>query len=102
MTALADIQKQTGNSLTMFQRIAKNDQTAIADCVDRYGNLIWALARKFTVSTEEAEIAAREIFTDIWQFAGRFDSTDLDEPIFITRIARRRLIARAPKVEQTI
>ena len=86
----------------MFQRIAENDRTAIADCVDCYGNLIWALARKFTVSTAEAEIAAREIFTDIWQFAGRFDSTDLDEPLFITRVARRRLIARTKKITQTI
>jgi DNA-directed RNA polymerase specialized sigma24 family protein len=94
---LATIKKQRNNSLTMFQKIAKNDQNAVVDCIDQYGNLIWALARNLTDSTEDAEIAVREIFLDIWRYAAQYDSTDYDELIFITILARNRLINKVKK-----
>ncbi len=55
----------------LFQRIYENDRTAITECIDTYGNFIWALARKHTASNEKAELAAQEIFEDIWQYAMR-------------------------------
>ena len=81
-------------SLAILQRIAKADKTAAKDCVDAYGNLVWAMARKYTDSLEEAETATLEIFRDIWKYAGRCDSTKFDEVTFIALIARRRLIKR--------
>jgi RNA polymerase sigma-70 factor (ECF subfamily) len=96
MTALAvqTIQKtnQTANPPTILQRVADRDQTVIKDCIDNYGNFIWALARKFTNSTEEAEAATQEIFTDIWRYAERIDSKQYDENVLIGLIAKRRLI----------
>ncbi|MGI8641027.1 MAG: sigma factor [Pyrinomonadaceae bacterium] len=92
MTALATGTIQKTKSLTILQRIANKDQTAVADCIDAYGNFIWALARKFTVSTEEAEAAAQEIFTDIWQYAERADKPPSAESVLIALIARRRLM----------
>ncbi len=80
------------NPSTILQRIAKKDKTAVKDCVDTYGNFIWALARKFTSSREEAEAAAQEIFHDIWRYAERIDSNQSSENILIALIARRRLI----------
>ncbi len=96
MTALAPrtIQKmnQGTKPLTILQRVAPSDKSAIKDCIDTYGNFIWALARKFTASTEEAEAAAQEIFTDIWRYAERADKAQSAESILIALIARRRLI----------
>ncbi len=86
---------QKRNSLTMLQNIARNDRIAVTECVDKYGNLIWALAKKFTDSKEEASLATQEIFTDIWQYAGRFDADKIEERVFITLIARRHLRKRA-------
>ena|SRR6185369_796132 len=84
------------NPLTIFQRLVKNDRTAIADCIDTYGNLIWAMARRLTGSPEEAENAVREIFIDIWQSAERFESTNFDEHLFILAVARRHLLSKSP------
>ncbi len=96
MTPLATqtIQKtnQTINPLTMLQRVANRDQTVIKDCIDNYGNFIWALARKFTNSTEEAEAATQEIFIDIWRYAEHTDKSQSAESVLIALIARRRLI----------
>jgi DNA-directed RNA polymerase specialized sigma24 family protein len=92
MTALATRTIQKTKSLTILERIAKKDKTAVRNCVDTYGNFIWALARKFTASREEAEAAAQEIFIDIWRYTERADQAQSAENLLITLIARRRLI----------
>lgn len=84
----------SSESSAILQRIGKTDKTAVKDCIDTYGNLVWALARKYTDSLEEAEAATQEIFLDIWRYAGRCDSTKFDKVTFIFLIARRRLIIR--------
>lgn len=94
MTALAARTVKKKKSLTILQRIAEKDQTAVKDCVEAYGDFIWALARKFTASPEEAEAAAQEIFIDIWRYAERADQSQSPENLLIALIARRRLIKR--------
>ncbi len=75
---------------TVFQRLAQLDKTAVKDCIDSYGKLIWALAKSKTNSLEEAESLTLEIFQDIWKYAERFDSNKFDEITFISAIAHRR------------
>lgn len=92
MTALAVGTTQKITPSTIFRRLAEKDRTAVADCVDAYGNFIWALSRKFTGSAEEAEAAALEIFTDIWRYSERVDENQSDENVLVSAIARRRLL----------
>ncbi len=92
MATLATRTIKKRNPLTIFQRIGNKDKTAVKDCVDVYGNFIWALARKFTASTEEAEAAAQEIFHDIWRYSERAEKVQSAESVLIALIARRRLI----------
>jgi RNA polymerase sigma-70 factor (ECF subfamily) len=77
---------------TILQRIARGDRSAVEDCLNQYGNLVWFLVRKFTNDAADAEDAAQEIFIDIWRNAARFDPAKAPEAAFITMIARRRLI----------
>ena len=79
---------------TILQRIANKDRNAVAECIDTYGCLIWALAKKLTASTEDAEAATQDIFTDIWQFATCGDQIRTADDLLITQIATRRLIKR--------
>jgi DNA-directed RNA polymerase specialized sigma24 family protein len=88
--AARTIQK-TGTS-TILQRIAGRDKTAVKDCIDTYGNFIWALARKFTASRVEAEVATEEIFIDIWQYREGERDIETIEKKLIALIALRRLI----------
>ncbi len=81
---------QQTETLTILQRIAARDKNAVEDCIDAYGNFIWALARKFTRSREEAARATEEIFKDIWQYCKR--DNEIVEQNLIARIALRRLI----------
>jgi RNA polymerase sigma factor (sigma-70 family) len=80
--------------LSILQRIASGDQKAVAECLDRYGGLVWSLARQFLGNSGEAEDAVQEIFIELWKCAGRFDEHTATEATFVAMIARRRLIDR--------
>ncbi|MDQ3181872.1 MAG: hypothetical protein M3Q33_15315 [Acidobacteriota bacterium] len=92
MTALTTQTIQKTEPLTILQRIADRDKTAIEDCIDTYGNFVWALARKLTGSREEAESATEEIFIDIWQYCESARNARAIEEKLIAMIALRRLI----------
>lgn len=78
----------------VLKRIASGDGTAVDDCINSYGGLIWSLAKKMLRNPDDAEDAAQEIFLDIWKNAGRFDESQSSETTFIAMIAKRRLIDR--------
>jgi RNA polymerase sigma-70 factor (ECF subfamily) len=78
----------------LLSRVARGDAGGIAACIDEFGSLVWALARRMTPNRDEAEDAVQEIFMDIWKSAARFDPLRGSEQVFITMIARRRLIDR--------
>jgi DNA-directed RNA polymerase specialized sigma24 family protein len=101
MNALAARTIEKNETTTILQRVAKRDKTAVKDCIDAYGNFIWALARKFTRSREEAAKATEEIFTDIWQYSERAGDNQSVEEKLIARIALRRLIQSPRQAKQT-
>jgi len=76
----------------ILKRIAAGDETAVPDCLDKYGGLVWSIARKLLRNSDDAEDVVQEIFVDIWKNAVRFDETKSSEVTFIAMIARRRLI----------
>lgn len=77
-----------------MERIAAGDAVAVHEALDRYGGLVWSLARRFTSDVGEAEDSVQEIFIEIWRHAARFDASIASEPTFVAMIARRRLIDR--------
>lgn len=77
---------------SILKRIADGERNAVQECIDRYGGLVWSIARKTLRNTEDAEDAVQEIFVEIWKNAERFDATLASETTFIAMIARRRII----------
>lgn len=79
---------------SILERIAAGDQRAVRDCLDRYANLVWSVARRMSPDPGDAEDAVQEIFVELWKSADRYDPDRASEPAFITMIARRRMIDR--------
>lgn len=79
---------------SVLSRVARGDQKAVRECIDEFGGLVWAIARRMTRSRADAEDAVQEIFVDVWKSAGRFNPAQGSEKVFVTTIARRRLIDR--------
>jgi RNA polymerase sigma-70 factor (ECF subfamily) len=86
----------------ILKRIALGDRDAVTDCLDKYGGLVWSIARKMLRNTDDAEDAVQEIFVDIWKNAERFDESQSSETTFIAMIARRRIIDRIRRMNRRI
>lgn len=78
----------------LLPNVAAGDPEAVRACIDRYGGLVWSLARRLSPSPTEAEDAVQEIFVDLWRSAARFDPRVASETAFVATVARRRLIDR--------
>ena len=85
---------------SILQRIGDGDSSAVEDCIDTYGGLIWSIARRFTNNPGDAEDAVQDIWVAIWKNAAKFDPSIASEKTFLTMIARRRLIDRLRKADR--
>jgi RNA polymerase sigma factor (sigma-70 family) len=85
---------ECGLNESLLQRVAAGDTEAVAACVDRFGGLVWSLARRLLGRPSEAEDAVQEVFIELWKNASRFDASIASETTFVAMIARRRLIDR--------
>jgi len=83
--------------IPLLVRVSNGDQTAVADCLNRYGGLVWSLARRMCPDYQTAEDAVQDIFLQVWKSAGRFDPSIAGEATFVAMIARRRLIDMSRK-----
>jgi RNA polymerase sigma-70 factor (ECF subfamily) len=81
-------------SESVLAGVARGEAAAVQRCMDEFGGLVRAIARRMTRTRADAEDAVQEIFVDIWRSAGRYDARQGSEKVFIATIARRRLIDR--------
>ena len=79
---------------SLLNRVAHGDTRAARECIDRFGALVWSIARSQAGNPADIEETVREIFVDVWRSAARYHPEQGSEEVFITMIARRRLIDR--------
>jgi RNA polymerase sigma-70 factor (ECF subfamily) len=84
----------------ILERVADGDQQAVTDCLTRYGDLVWSLARRYLGNDADAEDSVQDIFIDIWSSAGRYNREIASEVTLVSTIARRRLIDKLRHFER--
>lgn len=89
-------------SLTLLQRIAAGESTAVNECIDCYSGLVWHLARRTLHSRADLDDAVQEVFVELWKAAPKFDPSVASERSFVAMIARRRLIDRGRRERSRI
>jgi RNA polymerase sigma-70 factor (ECF subfamily) len=78
----------------LMQRVAAGEETAVAELYDRFGALVYKVARQLLPSRAEAEDAVQEIFIRLWKTADRYDPRRAKLVTWVMLIARRYLIDR--------
>lgn len=84
----------TTQSEPLLVRIARGDPDAVEACLQRYGPLVWTVAKRSGCDLATIEDVVQEVFITVWKNAGRYDPSKAGEATFIATIARRRVIDR--------
>jgi len=79
---------------TILQRVAIGDRSAVDDCIEKYGGLIWSIGKRYLRDVADLEDVTQEVFIELWQTAKRFDPARGTEPNFVALVARRRMVDR--------
>jgi len=77
---------------TLVDRIVAGDDRALGLVYDRYGSLVYGLARRVTSSTAAAEEITQEVFVQFWEHADRFDAAKGSLRAFLGAITHRRSV----------
>lgn len=88
------VHESVSEANNILERVARQEEGSVDEMIDRFGNLVWSIVRKFCFNPSEAEDAAQEIFVELWKSAPRFNSDIASESTFVGMIARRRMIDR--------
>ncbi len=102
---VGDSNMGTDNAATengLLVQIAAGNRDAVASCIDRFGGLVWSLARRFCRNAADAEDAVQEIFMEVWRSAERYNPSIGSEATFISTIARRRLIDKQRRAGRSV
>jgi RNA polymerase sigma-70 factor, ECF subfamily len=78
--------------MALMQRVAANEEAAIAELYDRFGSLVYRMAVQTLPSKTEAEDAVQEVFIRLWRTAGRFDQDKAALVTWVMLISRRHLV----------
>ncbi len=78
----------------LLHLVARGDPQAVGELLDRYGGLVYSLARRFCYAPADVDDAVQEVFVALWRSAARFDPALGSEETFVATVTRRRLIDR--------
>jgi RNA polymerase sigma-70 factor (ECF subfamily) len=77
---------------SLLQRVARGEPSAVQQCIDAHGSLVWSLARRLCPKDADAEDAVQEIFITLWRKAGQYDPSLSAESTWVAAVARSKLL----------
>ncbi len=83
-----------GVDLSLIERIAARDESAVGEFYDRHSRLVFGLILRILRNRSEAEEVLQEVFVQAWRKVGTYNAS-LGAPVaWLVRIARNRAIDR--------
>ena len=91
---------QSDNNDSILARIATGESGSFELLIEKYGNLVWSIGKKFLYRQSDLEDAVQEVFIAIWKSADKYDASKAKEITFVSMIARRRFIDHLRKISK--
>ena len=91
---------QSYDNGSILARIAAGENGSFELLIEKYGNLVWSIGKKFLYRQSDVEDAVQEVFIAIWKSADKFDANKAKEITFVSMIARRRFIDHLRKISK--
>ena len=91
---------QSEDNDSILARIADGENGSFELLIEKYGNLVWSIGKKFLYRQSDLEDAVQEVFIAIWKSADKYDASKAKEITFVSMIARRRFIDHLRKISK--
>ena len=91
---------QSDGNGSILARIAAGENGSFELLIEKYGNLVWSIGKKFLYRQSDLEDAVQEVFIAIWKSADKYDANKAKEITFVSMIARRRFIDHLRKISK--
>ena len=91
---------QSDDNGSILARIADGENGSFELLIEKYGNLVWSIGKKFLYRQSDLEDAVQEVFIAIWKSADKYDANKAKEITFVSMIARRRFIDHLRKISK--
>ena len=91
---------QSDDDGSILARIAAGENGSFELLIEKYGNLVWSIGKKFLYRQSDLEDAVQEVFIAIWKSADIYDANKAKEITFVSMIARRRFIDHLRKISK--
>ena len=91
---------QSDDNDSILARLAAGEDGSFELVIEKYGNLVWSIGKKFLYRQSDVEDAVQEVFIAIWKSANKFDANKAKEITFVSMIARRRFIDHLRKISK--
>ena len=95
---------QVGEELSiesLLRDVADGDRTAFAELYDRISSRVLGLVIRLLRDRSQSEEVTQEIFLEIWQSAGRFDSQRGSGMAWVLTMAHRRAVDRIRSAQKS-
>jgi len=99
------VSRQTRNDdqdLDLMQRVAADEEQAVAELYDRFGSLVYRMAYQALPTRAEAEDAVQEVFIRLWKTAKRYDPKRAALVTWVMLISRRHLVDKLRRSQARI
>jgi len=91
---------QAPDESSLLERIAQQDQTALAALYDRYARVLYWVALKSLGTAEEAEEVVLDVFSQVWRIAGRYDAAKGRVDTWLFMLTRSRVLDRLRSLQR--
>ena len=84
---------------SLLQQVAAGNQSAVQECIDRYGSLVWSLAKRWSSDPSDAEDATQDVFLLAYRKLATFRG-DSSFSTWLYRLAYNRAIDYRRRLER--
>lgn len=92
LLAVAGVSRTSADDQVAIERVARGDQSGLADLYDQYARLVYSLALRVLRDAGDAEDVVQEVFCQVWRQASRFDVSRGNLAAWIMMLTRTRAI----------